>query len=55
MGLGNNTHADHSELMENEAVRNGLPDQRWETRHLAFILGRAKRQVNEDCAGPASA
>jgi hypothetical protein len=29
-------------------VRNGLPDQRWGIRHLAFILGCGRRQVNED-------
>jgi len=48
MGLASTTHAAHSDLIEDVVVRNGQPDQRWGIRHLAFILGRARGQVNDD-------
>src|SRR5271156_5611347 len=48
LGLVHHAHPTTAKLFDNAVVRDGLPNQKWCTRHLPFILGCTRNQVNED-------
>jgi hypothetical protein len=47
LGFVDDTHATTAEFFDDAVVRDDPADERLGFRHLALILGRAKRQVNE--------
>src|ERR1700751_5455833 len=50
--LVDHTHATATKFFHDSVMRDGPADERRGVRHLAHILGCAKRRVNEECQLP---